>query len=323
MPAALSIIDHIKASPRIPAPSHVVFKILELSKDDAAPAKKVADLIASDGGLTAALLQQANSAIFGFKTPTSSPLEACVRLGMKRVRAAVINQHVVNGLGRAKPKQFDASRYWQAALAVSVAARDLCLRLLPDQVEDAGTAGLLCDIGIGMMAYGIPKEYEPVLNEHLRSGLPLHRIERRLLQVSHAEVAESVLQSWKLDGPILEAVLHHHYETWESAEHKPAKLARITAAAVTLSEIALNGSEMERVETLFAQIDALTSNGDALVGSLLDGLVARIQQSADAFSVELGAMDQMQANFDEMAGIMPDLGARITSSPMSRDQFET
>ncbi|HWL94697.1 MAG TPA: HDOD domain-containing protein [Phycisphaerae bacterium] len=323
MLATSSIVDRIKSSPKIPAPSHVVFKILEFTKDENCPARKVAELIAADGGLTAELLHQANSALFGCRTPTSSPVEACVRLGMKRVRAAVINQHIVNGLGRTRPKQFDAGKYWQSTLAVSVAARDLCQQLLPARVEDAGTAGLLCDIGVGMMAFGIPEEYEPVLTQYARTGDPLHRIERRVLQISHAEVAASVLQDWKLEAEILEAVKHHHFDVWERSPQKPEKLSRIVAAAVTLSEIALNGSEMERVEAIFAQVEALTPNADALVNKLLDGLVSRIQQTAEAFSVELGSIDQMKSNFDDMAQGMPDLRAQMSFKPMAREKFES
>ncbi|MBK8268351.1 MAG: HDOD domain-containing protein [Planctomycetes bacterium] len=199
MPSNPSIIERIKASPKIPAPSHTVFKILELTNDPDCPAKKVADVIAGDGGLTAELLRQSNSALYGFSTATSSPLEACVRLGLKRVRSAVINQHIVNGLGKTKPEGFDANKYWQSTLATSVAAKDLCRQIAPAQAEDACTAGLLCDVGIGMLAFGVPKDYTPVLAHFARSGEPLHRIERRLLEINHAEVASLVLEGWRLD----------------------------------------------------------------------------------------------------------------------------
>lgn len=322
MSATPSIIERIRNSPRIPAPSHVVFKILEYTKDPECPARKVGDLIASDGGLTAELLRQANSALYGFSTPTSSAQEACMRLGMTRVRSAVINQHIVNGLGKAKPQGFDANRYWQGTLATSVAAQDLCRRVLPNMAEDATTAGLLCDIGIGMMAFGIPAEYAPVLAAYSHRAEPLHRIERRTLQINHAEVASSVLADWRLDAHILDAVKHHHFDMWEMAPTKPEKFARVVAAAVTLSEIALNGSEMEQVAALFAQIDALSADADALVGKLLDGLVSRIQATADAFAVELGSVADMQANFDDVARSALDIGVSISSTPMDRSRFE-
>lgn len=322
MGAPEDIIQRIRSSPRIPAPSHTVFKILECTKRDDCPAKKVGELIQSDAGLTAELLHQANSALYGFNSPTSSPQDACVRLGMKRVRAAVINQHIVNGLGKAKPEGFDANRYWQGTLAVSVAAKDLCQQIMPAKAEDAGTAGLLCDIGIGMMAFGIPREYEPVLVQQKRMGDPLHRVERRLLQITHADVASAVLQDWKLDAHILTAVRHHHYDLWEMAPEKPEAFARIVSAAVTLAEIALDGSDMDRVSSLFAQVDALSKNADELVNKMMEGLVARIQKTAESFSVELGSVENMQANFEDMSRAIPDLGARMSFTPMSRDKFQ-
>ena len=276
------IIKTIRSSPRIPAPSHTVFKILEMTKDENCPARKVGELIQSDAGLTAQLLQQANSALYGFKSPTSSPQEACVRLGMKRVRAAVINKHIVNGLGKARPEGFDANRYWQGTLAVSVAAKELCQQLMPAKSEDAGTAGLLCDIGIGMLAFGVPMEYTPVLVQQANTGDPLHRVERRVLQISHADVAYKILQDWKLDAHILTAVQNHHYDQWEMAAEKPETFSRIVAAAVTLSEIALDGTDMDLVSSLFAQVDALSKNADAIVNKMMEGMVTRIQQLSAA-----------------------------------------
>ncbi len=314
------IVKIIRSSPKVPAPSHTVFKILEMTKDENCSAKKVGELIQSDAGLTAQLLQQANSALYGFNSPTSSPQEACVRLGMKRVRSAVINKHIVNGLGKARPEGFDANRYWQGTLAVSVAAKDLCQQLLPARSEDAGTAGLLCDIGIGMLAFGVPKEYTPVLVQQANTGDPLHRVERRILQIWHGEVAQKILQDWKLDAHILTAVQNHHYDLWEMAAEKPETFSRIVAAAVTLSEIALDGSDMDRVSSLFAQVDALSKNADSIVNKMMEGLVTRIQQTAESFSVELGSVADMQANFDDLSTAIPDVGARMSFTPMGPDK---
>jgi hypothetical protein len=104
------------------------------------------------------------------------------------VRAAVINQHVVSGLGKACPPGFHPQRYWQSALAISVAAYDLCKQLLPASAEDAGTAGLLCDIGIGLLAYGITEPYRPLLKEwYAAPQADLEQIEHRALGITHAQ----------------------------------------------------------------------------------------------------------------------------------------
>lgn len=321
MDATATIIEKIRTNPKIPAPSQTVFKILELTKDPECNVGLVSDLISKDAGLTAQLLRQANSALYGFNTPTSSVSSACMRLGFKRIRSAVINQHIVNGLGDARPSSFDAHRYWQSAFAISVAAGDLCKKLLPESVEEAGTAGLLCDIGIGLLAFGMPREYELILAE--RSGplsLPLHEIEKRKLGLTHADVGAAILEDWKLEGNVIEAVRNHHSDPMDTTVAESSKFTEIISTASLLAEIALEGSDMDRVASLFSRADALTSDADALVNSLLDGLVTHIQQTAEAMSVELGSIDEMKTNFEAVVSDLPDVSGSFSHRPMSRDE---
>ncbi len=322
MPTSASILEKIRSSPRIPAPSQTVVRVLELTTDPDCEITSVAAVLSHDGGLTGELLCQANSALYGCNTPTSCVTEACVRLGMRRVRAAVINQHIVNGLGRSKPPGFDARRYWQSAFAVSVAAKDLCRELMPRAIEDAGTAGLLCDIGIGLLAFGVPDLYEGVLNQKSRdASRPLHEIEQQTLGLTHAEVSAGVLEDWKLDEDIVLAVRCHHADGRSAVGETSSKLSRIVAAAVVLSAIALDGSDMDRVASLFEKMDGLCDDSDALVERLLDGLVSHIQETAESLSVELGSVDQMRGNFDDCIKQLPDVSAHLSCRPMSRNEF--
>ncbi|MCB9854588.1 MAG: HDOD domain-containing protein [Phycisphaerales bacterium] len=324
MSSTQAIIDQVRASPKIPAPSQTVFKVLELTRDSDCDIRIVASAVSRDSGLTAQLLREANSALYGFNTPTSNVGDACMRLGLKRVRAAVINQHVVDGLGRTKPEGFDTSRYWQSAFATSVAARDICEDILPRLAAAASTAGLLCDFGIGLMAFGIPQRYASVLRQLRMPGArPIHEIERRELGLTHADVGAAILQDWKLETEIIDAVRQHHFDPLMSAaDEAPSKFAAAVAAAATLADIALNGSEMEAVGLLFAHVETLSSNPDALVQKLLDNIVKHIQQTAETLKVELGSIDAIKANFEDLSRDIPDVSARMSFKPMDRSAFE-
>ena len=301
------IIDAIKANPRIPAPSQTVCKILSLTRSPDCEIGKVAGLVGTDAGLTAQLLREVNSAAHAARVAISSPLQACSRLGVKRIRSAVINQHVVSGLGKCCPKGFDANRHYQSALATSVAAQDLCKTILPDRAEDAGTSGLLCDIGIGLMAYGIQAEYKAVLDEAARPGASeLHRVEQRVLGLTHGDAGAAVLSDWGLDASIVEAVKHHHREVKEAEILKLPVFPRIIAAASTISHLALDGSDMELVDRLFAQVGAVTQTADQVVGRVLDVLVANIQETAQTFAIEIGSTENLEAN---LADLMKSLDA--------------
>ena len=299
------IINALRANPRIPAPSQTVCRILSLTRKPDCEIAKVASLVATDAGLTAQLLREVNSAANAARVATSSALQACSRLGIKRIRSAVINQHVVSGLGKCCPRGFDANRHYQSALATSVAAQDLCRTILPDKVEDAGTAGLLCDIGIGLMAFGIPTEYKLVLDERAKpDASELHRIEQRVLRLTHGDAGAAVLSDWGLDAHILQGVQHHHREVKEVDLLELPIFPRAIAAAATIARIALDGSDMELVDRLFAQVAAVTPNSDQVVGRMLDVLVANIQETAQTFAIELGSIENLEAN---LSGLMKDL----------------
>jgi HD-like signal output (HDOD) protein len=314
------IIERIRNDPKIPAPSQTIFKILELTRESDCSVQVLAELIGRDGGLTAQILRQANSVLYGFNTATSSVSEACMRLGLKRVRSAVINQHVVNGLGNARPKGFDPHRYWQAALATSVAAQDLCGRFLRGAAEDAGTAGLLTDIGVGLLAFGAPAEYTRVLEQVAREeGARLDRVEHAALGVTHADVGAAVLRDWSLDDLVVTAVQNHHGEAPEDDGQDAVTFARVVAAGATISHIAMTGSDMEAVDTLFTQVGLLTPTPDDVVAELLDVLVTHIQQTADTLSVELGSVDTMEANFDQLLNDMPDVGGSMSFRAAARE----
>jgi HD-like signal output (HDOD) protein len=327
MPSPQEIIESIRHDPKVPAPSQAVFKVLELTRDPNCQFAKVAGVIGHDAGLTAELLRQVNSALYGGTKVTSSVQEACVRLGLKCIRSAVLNQHIVTGLRKTCPAGFDVSRHWQATLATSVAAHDLCHQLVPGQADDAGTAGLLCDFGIGLLAFGVPRQYQAVLKQAPPPPSPeFERIERRFLGVTHAEVGAAVLADWKLDEHVISAVRNHHCDAVSPAYKQLDMFSRIVGAAVTLSGIALNGSDMDNVALLYTQIETLAAkpgkdsppgkSADALVTGLLEGLVKHVQNTAESYAIELGPIDQMQTNFDDLIRDLPDVGKKMKTTAM-------
>ena len=317
------ILQTIRKAPRIPAPSQTVSRILSLTQDPNCNLNTVAELIQRDGALTVQLLRQANSALFAGAAATSNVKDACVRLGLKRVRAAIINDHIVSGLGKACPPGFNAGKYWQASLATSVAAHDLCRDVMPAVAEEAGTAGLLCDIGVGLLAYGIPEHYRPVLDELPGCLSPdLQRIERRIVGITHAEVGAAILAEWKLDPQVINAVRFHHQDDPKGEAPKDDKFCGVIAAAVTCSQIALFGSEMEVVDRLFTQVGAICPNPDAVVSKLLDHLVVHVQQTAENLAVELGETEELAANVAGLTDQLSVPSGTLSFRPMDRHNFE-
>lgn len=316
MPTKAQIIEAIRSNPRVPAPPQIVFQILELTNREDCDVRKLAETISRDGGITAQLLREANSALYGCATATSSVAAACTRLGLKRVRAAVVNHHVVNGLTAARPRSFKPERYWQGAFAASVAAQELCRQVLPARTEDACTAGLLCDVGIGLIAMALGAQYEEILTRWGGGAdRQLHEVEAAAWGVTHAEIGAEILKDWKLDAHLVEAVRHHHADPAAPIPGEHAAFAGAVAAGVVLARIALDGTDMDRIASLFAYMERLTRSPDAIVNRLLDQLVSRIQETAQMLAVDLGDLSEMQQNVAETAGSLPDLSAAMQCRP--------
>lgn len=167
--------------------------------------KGVTQILEQDMGVCAKLLQMVNSAFFRLARKVSSVGEAVSYLGMDTVKNLVLAAKVfdfpgpgVDGLAAAS---LQAHCLHVAALSRSIAGED---------TDAAFTAGLLHDIGILILACGMPSQLKAALSLARQEGRPLPQVERELYGTTHAEVGAYLLGLWGLPYPVVEAVANHH-----------------------------------------------------------------------------------------------------------------
>ena len=168
----------------------------------------VADIIARDTGLSAKVLQLANSAFFRLARRITSVEKAVGHLGLAVMRSLMSSTAVF----------WRGAEHENAALRLDELQRHACLtgaaaRALANntpQADDAWAAGLLHDVGYWMLA----RECQPDLLRCLElaetEGLPLHEAETRLIGASHAQLGAYLLGLWGLPQEVVEAVAYHH-----------------------------------------------------------------------------------------------------------------
>ena len=85
------IIEKIRRSPKIPAPSQTVFRVLSMTRNPDCDLSKAATLISSDAGLTAQLLREANTT--GSKANDSAMLHDVILIKeeLERIREQAEN----------------------------------------------------------------------------------------------------------------------------------------------------------------------------------------------------------------------------------------
>ena len=172
--------------------------------------KSIVQIIESDVGISAKILQLVNSAFFGLPREISTLQTAVSFLGTQIVQNLVLSAEVFHVFERAAAiRRFSfEDLHMHSQLAAKIAGR------IPASSHIHGAAivaALLHDMGKLVLAIRSPKHFERAVQGSIEENLPLCEVEQQLIGVSHAEVGAYLLGIWGLPTPVVEAVAHHHY----------------------------------------------------------------------------------------------------------------
>jgi response regulator RpfG family c-di-GMP phosphodiesterase len=176
-PKLKALVSGLKSIPSLPAVYDEL--MAELQSEDSSTARLGA-IISKDAGMTAKILQIANSAFLGLRCHISNPAQAVCMIGMDMVRALVVSVHVFSQF----EGQPGVSSRWQDLWEHSVAVGTLAKKIAASQkaikiaVEDSFTAGLLHDVGKIILLAEMPEEYRSIIDRLVDSSLSLADLER-------------------------------------------------------------------------------------------------------------------------------------------------
>ena len=192
-------------------PSAYLEIMAELATDEPS-LETIARIIARDPGLTAKILQVANSAVVGLAHEVSNPYDAVQFLGFSTVRSLALGAHVFSQSARTRLRGFCVERLWNHATRTAWLARNISQWEGADSsaAEDACTAGMLHDIGKLMLADNLPGDFARALERADREAISLHAAELEVFGATHAAVGAYLLGLWGLPARIVEAVAFHH-----------------------------------------------------------------------------------------------------------------
>lgn len=187
----------------------------------AAPAMSVVgDVIARDIGLTAKVMQLAQSAVFSTR-PIASLAEAVAFLGVDTLRLIAASGRVFMRLEAAACVDLPLAALWTHSVLVGRLARQIAASEGADQQtqEYAAIAGLLHDVGKLIMATHLPDQYATAVALETRAGLSSEQAERQIFHATHAEAGAYLLGLWGLADPIVAATAFHHDPQVGGAKH--------------------------------------------------------------------------------------------------------
>jgi len=226
--ALKSFVSRLKSIPSMPT---LYLEVTEaLRADDPSPAR-IGEIIGRDIGMTAKILQVANSIIYATRTEITQPEQAVVHLGLDTVQSLVLSLSIFSSLTPGLQAAAAAESLWQHSNLVGSLCRAIARA---DRIAAAAagayvSAGLLHDIGKLIIVSSNPALARKIANTATDEEKPSWQVEQDLLGCTHAQVGAYLLGIWGLPFPIVEAVALHHRPS-QSAINEMSPLAAVHVA---------------------------------------------------------------------------------------------
>ncbi len=252
---ALASLNHL------PPFSPIVHRLVHVLADDEATYGELAELIERDTVLAGNILRLVNSALYGRRGTVASVRHAITLVGLVRLRNLVLTLSVAQIWTnvRAAPS-WSHAQFNLHSVATAIMADLMAQKLPVNYGEGAFVAGLLHDLGLLLIATGLPREFERIRQCCLREGTSLVEAERRVIGLDHAQLTAEALAQWNLPAPVQRAA--RYQLTPEAVENGVWPLSRVVHFASRLVEsdglevqVGLGERDADRA-TLLGQVEA-------------------------------------------------------------------
>jgi HD-like signal output (HDOD) protein len=191
-----TVLEELKKVDRLPSAPEVAMEVVRLNQRDDVSVTELSEVLSRDPALVAKVLKTANSSMFGLPREITSVRQAIMILGFRSVNLLALSFSLVSTSKQTTSLPFNYRTYWTHTIAMTVASRFISDLYAPVLKEEAFVAGLLCDLGQLLLVECASQQYAPVLAEMAESDAPLHEVEQRILETTHMEVAQELLDTW-------------------------------------------------------------------------------------------------------------------------------
>jgi HD-like signal output (HDOD) protein len=204
------VIDYVAEGFSIPSMPDILIKVQSICADPNGEISELAGLIATDIGLSSAILKTINSPLYGMNRAISDIGQAVMLLGMGSVSTLMSGILIKQNFQGKAAIRFE--RLWDNASFVAEAmvfvGQNIDDKIPP---ENLYTAGLFHDCGIAAMSISFSTTYLDTLllaNED-HSISPVEH-ENAIHHSNHAVVGYFIASGWKLPKDICQVILNHH-----------------------------------------------------------------------------------------------------------------
>ncbi len=205
----LTSVSRMKSIPTLP---DLFLKLRELLESPNSSFKEIAELVKKDVAISAKVLQIVNSAFFGLKHHVDNVQHALTYLGIETLKAVVLTTDIFSQFNEEQVEVFSIRKIYQHSMIVSALARKISETVTEDRVfiDEVSMAGMLHDIGKIMLIHNKTDEYQDIYQKRRERGIPLFRLEKESLNVTHADLGGYLMTLWGLPDSIVKAITFHH-----------------------------------------------------------------------------------------------------------------
>lgn len=204
------VIDHVAEGFSIPSMPKILIEVQQICADENGEIADLASLIATDIGLSSAILKTINSPLYGMNRAISDISQAVMLLGMGSVSTLIAGILIKQSFQGEAAIRFE--RLWDNA---SLVAETMVYigQNIEDKIppENLYTAGLFHDCGIAAMSMRFSATYLETLllanEDHSKSQV---EHEETMHSCNHAVVGYFISAGWKLPKDICQVILNHH-----------------------------------------------------------------------------------------------------------------
>lgn len=222
----------MRALRSLPPLSPILHRVIaSLAHEDVSFAK-VAELIEKDMVLTGNILQLVNSPLYSTRGAVSSVRHAISILGVNKLRNAVLGVSASQLWGTSKtPADWSMGGFNQHSVSVAILTDLLSQHLPVEHAAGAFVAGLFHDLGLLLLAIGLPVEYKRIATACQADPDGAAQHELQTLGMSHADLSAEALGVWNLPASIRTAVQYHMRPELDPTHSRGIALSRILHAA--------------------------------------------------------------------------------------------
>ncbi len=205
----INVISKIDSLPSLPS---LYKEVVEEVNSPNGSLARVGEIISTDVGMSAKLLQLVNSAFFGLSAPVSSTVRAVNLLGLETIKTLILTIKIFSQFDRAGLPCYSISSLLDHSISTGILARSIATQedLEQNRIDQAFMAGLLHDIGKLILLDKLPSKCLEISDAVNSSGCQLWEAEQKVLGTSHAQVGAYLMGIWGFSESIVEAIAFHH-----------------------------------------------------------------------------------------------------------------